>query len=156
MKILLAFMFISSMSIVILTGCSSNADRALEPTPYATVNDLKGVTAMDKDGTLTANGLTIRYQNGTDSEFTYGEAYVIEQKINDEWYQVPYATDDDVAFIEIAYYLFPKATVEWTTDWESIYGSLETGEYRLVKAFLAVGAASDYETYYIATEFIID
>lgn len=153
MKKLLAFMFISSIGIVMLTGCSSNTDADLEPTPYASVNNLQNVTAMVKDGTLTENGLTILYQNSTDSEFTYGEAYVIEQKINNEWYQVPYLTKDGAVFIEIAYYLSPHSTAEWVTDWERIYGSLEVGEYRLVKEFLATG---NDEKYYIAMEFNID
>jgi hypothetical protein len=40
-------------------------------------------------------------------------------------------------------------------DWEWIYGSLEKGEFRIVKDILDSNGVGGYETYYLAAEFTL-
>jgi hypothetical protein len=44
---------------------------------------------------------------------------------------------------------------EKVVDWNWIYGSLDAGEYRLVKDISNFRGTGDYDTYYLAAEFTI-
>jgi len=44
---------------------------------------------------------------------------------------------------------------EWKVDWSWLYGSLDTGEYRIVKDILDFRKTGDYDKYYLAAVFLI-
>lgn len=140
---------------VLLSACVQTEPER-ESSTFETVNTLVGLTASLEADTLSTTGAVINYTNQTEHELTYGEAYILEEKVDGDWYQVPYLDEDGVAFIEIAYILPPESASEWTADWEEIYGPLEPGDYRLVKDFLIVAEPGNYDTHHIATEFHID
>jgi len=79
----------------------------------------------------------------------------LEKKISGSWYQVPVVIEGNYGFDAIGYELASGGHGEWAVDWEWLYGSLETGEYRIVKDILDFRGSGEYDTYYLAAEFVI-
>lgn len=148
------------IGVTLLIGCGSNSSSDettdWEPTIYETVNNLEGVTMIVKEGTVSVTGLTTTFENNSEKEYTYGDAFVLEKKIEGNWYQVPIELDGDYGFNDIGYDLASSGVSEWQVDWEWLYGSLDTDEYRIVKDVLDVREPGDYDTYHLAAEFTID
>lgn len=174
------YLFISAclvVSLVFLIGCSNSSnsisttetditvkETALnqlsdttdwETTTYETVNNFDGVTMIVKKGTTTTDGLTVAFENNTDKKCTYGNEYMLEKKINDGWYQVPVAIEGNYAFTSIGYDVSYGQKRELAVDWHWLYGSLDAGEYRIVKSILDSRNPGDYDTYFLAAEFTI-
>ncbi len=126
-----------------------------EPTAYETVSNLLGVTMTVKEEMLSSTGLTVVFENKSDNQCIYGEYFLLEKKINDRWYQVPVVIDGNYGFNDIGYDLACDDTREWTVDWAWLYGSLNTGEYRIVKDILSFRNTVDYDKYSLSAVFII-
>lgn len=110
------------VTILLLLGAltiSNTTDEVLsglEPTGYFEINQLDGVNMSAIDETVRPTGLTLLFENETDTEFTYGQEYVLETHIDGNWCQVPIATDVDYAFEDIGYILAPNESAELTVD----------------------------------------
>lgn len=126
-----------------------------EPTAYETVNNFEGVTMTVKKGTTFSTGLIVVFKNNSNSQCTYGDYFWLEKKINGSWYQVP-VTIDSYGFNDIGYSLAPSGEGEWVANWNWLYGSLDTGKYRIIKDILDFRGTGDYDSYYLATEFTLD
>ena len=124
----------------------------LKPTIYETVNNFPGVTMTIKEGTVTPNGLTVIFENKSKSEATYGEFFAIEKKIEGKWYQLAVVIEGNYAFNSIGYNLNPEEKKEFEVNWNWLYGSLDVGEYRIVKDVLDFRGTGDYDKYYLAAE----
>ncbi|UNC92602.1 immunoglobulin-like domain-containing protein [Candidatus Contubernalis alkaliaceticus] len=135
---------------------SQSADTTeWEPTPYETVKNFDGVTMTIKKGTASSTGLTVTFKNNSNSQCIYGDYFWLEKKINERWYQVPVAIEGDYGFNDIGYDLRSEDNGEWAVDWDWLYGSLDTGEYRIVKNIMDFKSSGDYDTYYLTAEFSI-
>lgn len=173
MKKYLSLLFFLVLTLTFLSGCSSydnsnssegekNTDPGQsseivdwEPTTYETVNNLSGVTMTVKKETVSSTGLTAAFENNSDKQCIYGEYFLLENKINEKWYQVPVVIDGDYGFNDIGYELASGKESEWEVNWGWLYGSLDTGEYRIVKDILDFRDTGDFDTYYLAAEFTI-
>lgn len=107
------------------------------------------VSLTIQEGSLTKTGATIVITDTNESPYTYGEWFRIDKKQGEEWKELKPITDQ-YAFNEIAWIVGKDGTVKDTVDWSDLYGTLEKGEYRLVKEVY------DTEKFYIWTEFSID
>jgi len=138
------------------TGSSQPAETTdWEPTTYETVNNFEGVTMTVKEGTASSIGLTVVFDNSSDSRCIYGQYFCLEKIISGSWYQVPVVIEGNYGFDAIGYELLPGDHGEWAVDWEWLYSSLETGQYRIVKDILDFRGTGEYDTYYLAAEFTI-
>jgi hypothetical protein len=126
-----------------------------EPTTYEIVNNFTGVTMTVKEGSVSSTGLTVSFKNNSDKQCIYGEYFLLEKKINENWYQVPVVIDGEHGFDAIGYDLASGKEGEWKVNWDWLYGSLDTGEYRIVKDILDFRKTGDYDKYYLAAEFKI-
>lgn len=140
-----------------LSSCSadngeSNSDIETE---YEAVNVFKGVTLAVKKGSITPEGLTLVFHNNQDKEHIYSSFYCIERKNGDKWTKIAYVTEENVGWDDMAYILPANQSVEEAVDWEWLYGSLNAGEYRIIKEVFDYEAAGEYKTYYLAAEFVI-
>jgi hypothetical protein len=143
------------ISLLLLTACGqTTAPMDLEPTPYEKINNLDGVTMTIK-AEASPTGLTVEMENNSDKDCIYGEYFWLEKKIEGEWYELPVVIEGNYGFNDIGYDLPSGAASQWTVDWEGLYGSLEQGEYRIVKDILVFRGTGDYDTYYMAVEFYI-
>lgn len=126
-----------------------------KPTSYKTINNFNGVTMSVQKETLSADGLTVMFQNQSDKMCMYGDKFVLEKKINGLWYQVPVAIDGNYGFNDIGYQLALGQNKEWKVNWKWLYGSLNAGEYRIVKDVSDFRKTGDYDTYFLTAEFEI-
>lgn len=151
-----------TFSFMFLLGCGqsnsglSSAETDWETTPYETVNELDNITMTIKEGTISETGLTVTLKNDSDKHCIYGESFSLEKKIGDYWYQVPVVLEENFGFNSIGYDLAASTEDEWTVDWEWLYGSLDAGEYRIIKDILDFREAGDYDEYILSSEFTID
>jgi len=137
------------------TASSQPTETTWEPTIYETVNNFDGVTMTAKEGTSSSTGLTVFFRNKSSSQCIYGEYFLLEMKINGNWFQVPTVIDSNYGFNDIGYQLASGDDGEWAVDWDWLYGSLDTGEYRIVKDILDFRGSGEYDTYYLGAEFAI-
>ncbi len=160
MKRYFCLLFCVAMSLILLSGCgsSSNSPKGTDwkPTMYETVNNLDGVSMIVKEGTVSSTGLTVIYENNSDKQFIYGEYFLLEKKIEGRWYEVPITLDGNYGFNDIGYELSPSDARDWAVDWEWLYGSLGTGDYRIVKDILDFRETGDFARYYLTAEFTTD
>lgn len=96
---------------------SMNVSKKLQPPTNISMNLIRQKN----------NVLTIEFKNNGNKTWTYGEGYLIQVLINDEWYDVP----TEMVFIKVGYNLYPNETVTKTYDL-TFYNSLPTGVYRIV------------------------
>lgn len=176
MKKYLSLFFCITITFILLVGCgnysNSNSKQGTEnianktatnqsaetsdweATSYETLNNFDGVTMTVKEGTTSSTSLTLVFENKSSSQCTYGQYFCLEKKINGKWYQLP-SIIDNYAFNDIAYNLASGEYREWATDWNWLYGSLDTGGYRIVKDIHDFRGTGDFDTYYLVAEFTI-
>jgi uncharacterized cupredoxin-like copper-binding protein len=167
-----------AITLIFLSGCGSHSDSKstekiesaiketnsnqsaetidLEPTEIETVNNFPGVNMTVKEGTFSSTGLTVVFENKSDKQCIYGEYFLLEKKIGESWYQVSVIIDGNFGFDSIGYNLAPGESKEWEVDWKWLYGTLEPGEYRIIKDILDFRGTGDFDTYYLAAEFVIN
>lgn len=80
---------------------------------------------------------------------------MLEKKINGLWYEVPVAIKGNYGFKDIGYRMTSNQDKEWKVDWKWLYGSLNAGDYRIVKDVSDFRKTGDYDTYFLAAEFAI-
>ncbi len=100
--------------------------------------------------------MTVVIKNNSSSLCTYGEYFELEKKINEIWYQVPVTIAGNYGFNSIGYDLSSGDNREWAVDWNWLYGSLDAGEYRIVKDILDIRGTGDYDAYFLSAEFSIE
>ena len=94
------------------------------------ITQVKNVNA-----TITAfsdTGATIIIKDNNVIPNKYEKWYKIEKEINNEWYDVKMLIKN-YKFDYITYEVDKKSEVLFVIDWESLYGKLSTGNYRIVK-----------------------
>jgi len=153
MKKCLCLLFFMVLNLTFLSGCVETTDW--EPTAYETVNNFDGVNMSVNKETISSTGLTVVFENLSDSQCIYSEDFLLEKKIHGNWYQVPVAIDEGYGFDDIGYNLASGENGELNIKWDWLYGSLDTGEYRIVKNILDFRSTGDYDQYKLAAEFTI-
>jgi len=92
---------------------------------------------------LPVDSIVVEVINNTDSTCVTGEAYAIEQRLNDEWTVLSIKPKKDgavYAFNDIGYELAPHSTRLFTIHVEPDKYDFERGqEYRIVKEFFKKG-----------------
>ena len=92
---------------------------------------------------LPLDSITVKMVNNTESTCITGEAYTIEQRVNDVWTILPIKPRKDgavYAFNDIGYELDPHSTRLFTIHVDSDKYDFERGqEYRIVKEFFKKG-----------------
>ena len=96
------------------------------------LNELEHVEITIKEGTLTNIGATIVIRDFSGHKYSYGEPYIIQEKIDGKWQEVE-SICDNCAFNSMAYGVDLNGTLELTCNWKLMYGKLDRGYYRIVK-----------------------
>jgi hypothetical protein len=126
------------------------------PSTRVTVNDIEGVSMTIKEGTVTPTGLTVILENTAEKTYIYGEAYILEKKVEDTWYKLKYTYEGNFAFFLIGYNLGPGRMTEWAIRWDIPYGTLDEGEYRILKSVIPDDDNDGKpDEYWLAAEFVI-
>lgn len=129
------FFVIFIMTICAITGCQNNQ-----------MYDLNDINMRIKEGTLTNHSATIIIVDNSKKNNTYGEWFRIDKKENGKWKKLKIINDS--FFNSIAYKIDENNELELEHNWESIYGKLSSGNYRLIKEV--------NNNKYISVDFTID
>ena len=131
-----------------------DAEQPTDSTEAATSADTLRLVIIDKSLSQTdsvirrtlrlpLDSITVEIVNNTESTCITGEAYTIEQRVNDVWTILPIKPRKDgavYAFNDIGYELAPHSTRLFTIHVDSDKYDFERGqEYRIVKEFFKKG-----------------
>lgn len=142
------------ISISLLTACKSTKEidiNKLKKSNYDISKQSMNVTLSVKEGVIDtkSESITLVYTNISDKEYTFGKEPHLEVKANKEWYVVK--TLENVGWDDIGYILAKKNICEEVLPLKDYYGSLNVGNYRIIKTLYSNG-----EPIYSFAEFKIE
>ena len=124
---------------------------------YENVNIVEGIGISVKEGTLSPNGLEIKFQNTDNrSDFSYGTAYFLERYKLGQWCEVKPLPGAFIGGPDIDYPLSDGAEMRYY--WRETYGDLPQGHYRIIVEINSKPAqpiTGQTCSYYLATDFCI-
>lgn len=112
------------------------------------VNILKGAALSVKEVRCPATGLTYVMDNQSGRELNFGQDYSLQEEIEGKWYVVE--AKEPMAVTMQLLWIPNGSTDTYEINWETFYGELPKGHYRIVKS-----VADDKQGYYIAGEFLV-
>lgn len=95
----------------------------------------------------------VEISNHSGKELETGEDCDIQVEVDGKWYSLEQLYDG--LWNEVSYKLPDGETTIININWSSLYGKLPAGSYRIVKRITDYHAPGDYDTYYLAKEFVI-
>lgn len=126
---------------------SANNLRMVITDKHLTQND----SLIRRTLTLPLESIVVEMINNTDSTCMTGEAYSIEQLVNDEWIVLPIKPRKDgavYAFNKIGYELSPHSTRQFIIHVDRDKYDFECGkEYRIGKEYIVSGQRKDKSGY---------
>ncbi len=136
---------------LLLVGCNSASIGVIGgadgPTAiFVGENDHKWGLALRAED-VTDKGLTIIFeQYGEDliGELSTGSWYILETMVDGEWQGLEPKVDNTV-WNSMGYRINKYGTTEHKVNWETLYGKLEPGHYRISKEVIYVRSAGDYD-----------
>lgn len=127
--------YIKNFVIVIMTflfvGCGKENIKLGPKSIYQTNISEKMVKMTIKEDTLSNTSALIKITNQTNDLYYYGNSFSIEYKKKDEWYYL--MPIEEMIFTMQAILIKPNETKEINVEWESYYGKLPVGKYRIIK-----------------------
>ena len=130
--------------ILSLVGCQGASPAGNDGLPQPAVN--WGITLSAEDVTATGLTLVITQAGGEPAgELEYGREFGLEVLKDGVWEPVPYM-DEDIGWPLDARMVSMESTANESVRWESIYGSLPAGTYRIGKEFMDFRGTGDYDT----------
>lgn len=106
--------------ICLVTGCGKETYEQ---------QSLNNISINIKD--ITPTSATIVIKDTNESSYTYSEWYEIEKEVDSKWEKLE--VNNDMVFNDKGYKVDGNNTIEFDMNWEDYYGSLEPGNYRLIK-----------------------
>lgn len=102
--------------------------------PGESSSDIYGVSMSIKPGSVTSKGLTAIIRDENEQTYVYGEWYQLLRSSGDRWEEVPVTIEGDYGFNEIGIMTDENGVLTLEVDWQWLYGELNAGSYRIVKA----------------------
>lgn len=121
-----------------------------------TMVDELGIMLTTTD--ITSTGLTLVCAPMEDlimGEIITGSWYAVERYEGGTWTELPYLLDN-VGWTEEGWIIPADAAVEWSINWEWLYGELPAGEYRIGKEFILSRSPGDYDSHILYGYFTIN
>ena len=161
------WIIITALLAIALTSCHqlsqrAEAEQSTDRTKVVTSADPLRMVIIDKNLSQTdivirrtlklpVDSIVVEVINNTDSTCVTGEAYAIEQRVNDVWTILHIKPRKDgavYAFNDIGYELAPHSTRLFTIHVEPDKYDFERGlEYRIVKEFFKSGQSNPQSAY---------
>lgn len=108
------------------------------------ISKINGLSLNIKKETLTNTSAIIVIENSSDKKYEYGEEFVIEKKVSGKWKRIK-TLKKDIWWNAVSYQINENDKIEIECKWESIYGNLKSGKYRLVKIISNKRVAVEFE-----------
>jgi Predicted transcriptional regulators len=107
-----------------------------------------------KEDTLSPTGASFVLHNGTNDDYGYGEAYILQRKIENEWEDVEIVMEN-YSFKGVGYILAAKQTDEIAIEWAWLYGELSAGDYLICKEVHRRTSSDAFDAYPVYVAFSI-
>ena len=107
--------------------------------------DKKKVKISIKSGTLTEDGATIVIKDTNKEKFTWIPGYTLEHKVNKKWEEMTVKYPENMISLPNKTLENETGTMEQSLVWSNKYGSLESGEYRVVKESDGIKFYAEFE-----------
>lgn len=122
------------IAMFIFYGCSSNNFNASDLEQSTIIVNYNNVNATTKESVIQSvkDDIGIVLENKTEYQYSYGEAFVLEVKLDNNWYKVPF--DKNPQFLEIAINLKAHSKNEEVVELDKYFNNLPDGRYRIVKS----------------------
>ena len=124
---------------------------------HGEIGELDEVSMTIKERSLSPDGATVILRSTLEKEVMFGSYYRIEIRDGDSWVEMPYIFDETlIGWEDIGYPVGGESqeTLELKIPWTWLYGTLEKGDYRIVKDFFI---GNDYQIKYMTVvEFLMD
>lgn len=153
--IVIALLF---LGYVYFTNLKNDSKPSLGTINNIVLDQNKEVNLEVKNIDFENNIINLKLENKKDKPIIYGDYYNIQRFYNNEWYNL----NIFLSFNEIGYELKEKEAVDISINYNATYGSLEKGNYRLIKNYneknneVTTNPVYSYEdAKYIAVEFEI-
>ena len=108
---------------------------------------------------VTATGLTILCQHAGGenvAELNTGSYYVIQRSEETGWVDVEYLPHEyEICWTAEAWIIQKEGTTQWDVKWDSLYGELPAGDYRIGKEIMNFRYAGNYDEGMLYAEFTI-
>ena len=109
---------------------------------------------------VSATGATLVWNHydpeAATGELQCGDDFVLQQKKEGQWEEVPVVVEGNYGFHAVAYPLPAGETKEQELDWKWLYGQLAPGEYRIAKGVDDFRASGDFDEYTIYAQFLLN
>ena len=132
-----------------LTGCNFAKNNPIDLGPNEYMN-------IYYDGKATNTSISFTITENQEKPNTYGEWYEIEKLVDNVWLKV--TPINTCVFDDIGLQADNDKSIVFNIDWEYCYGSLDSGEYRIVKYYIPYleREATEEDREYFYVEFTID
>ena len=119
---------------------------------------LPGEVSMSADeSNITPTSMKLLLENETDLDIVFGDDFRLQKYDGESWVDMePLLKIDGIYFHSIAYKPRRGNPVEWTVDWESLYGVLEEGTYAIPKSVKDVNGTAGYTDFERTFSFTIN
>lgn len=101
-----------------------------------TVEDSKDKSKVKisiKSGTLSSDGAVIVITDTNENKYTWIPSYSLQQKVDEKWTDMVLEFPENMTSLPDKTIENKTGTIEQSVVWSNKYGTLESGEYRLVK-----------------------
>ncbi len=148
MKKILSLCLVLMLSLSLLSCAPKEKTLAPGANPW-------GISLSAQNVSPTGLTLTISQSGGSfDGELQYGAEFVLRQKLDETWQDVPGSRD--IAWNSLAYLLPENSTKQSEIQWDSIYGALTPGTYQIGKSFMNFRDTGDFDKEMVWTEFVVE
>lgn len=96
------------------------------------ISEIEGLTLEIKEGTLTPTGATIVITDNNSEKYTFGLDFQIQKLEDGKWKNLKVKKRQSI--LAVGYTVNENNKLEMVQDWETMYGKLPKGEYRLIKS----------------------
>ncbi len=155
----IVLLFVISLVSFVLSGCN-NSNTTISMMSYELdeyeVNNYSDASMIILDDSMTNIGLTLEFNYYGDDEGTTGTWYTIFIYEGNEWNELSYIIDGNVAWNLIAYIVEKNHGSQMSINWEWLYGELSAGRYLILKQFTNYRGPGELDNYYLASEFTIE
>ncbi|WP_040198126.1 immunoglobulin-like domain-containing protein [Candidatus Soleaferrea massiliensis] len=139
--------------LLLLAACTqSSIPEGYTPSKHKAPPSSAAVSMYVKEeDALSVDSVTLVFRNNAGADYSFGQDYTIEQRINGIWYTVPVMEEQGI--LDVAYNVRPNSTIEIAncTFIKEKYGLLDSGTYRVVKRMS--DQSRFHEDFYIFAEF---
>ena len=142
--------------LLLLTACGKPSAPAVGELFQEEVNTVDDITMSVVPESATAASVSVSFQNDSSQELTLDDNYVfsLQTEQNGQWFMLD--KEPEELWDTLPIQLLPGEHTEMTFYWDSSYGSLTPGTYRLVKPGYVIHGRRDYTQFLLAAEFTIE